>query len=142
MEPNEGDFRREAMQISANEDFGNAARQRWRRLGEELRADVEEFNSSEGGAGFSQIGPDQFYIGNSRSGLEVTITADFDNRIIRYKYDQLNSKSAGVPEGGMLAMRQSPTGVVELFSADERLTSKSIRKVLLQPVLFPPEMAA
>jgi hypothetical protein len=72
----------------------------------------------------------------------VTITADFDNRIIRYKYDQLNSKSAGVPEGGMLAMRQSPTGVVELFSADERLTSKSIRKVLLQPVLFPPEMAA
>jgi hypothetical protein len=72
----------------------------------------------------------------------VTITAEFDNRIIRYKYDQLNAKSAGVPEGGMLAMRQSPTGVVELFSADERLTSKGIRKVLLQPVLFPPEMAA
>jgi hypothetical protein len=126
----------------AGNDFAAAALRRWRLLGEELRADVAEFNSREGGGSFSESGPNRFRVSNSRSGLELTIAADFDGRIIRYNYDQLSAKSAGAPEGGILSMRQTPDGAVELFSADEQLTSDETREILLQPVLSPPEMAA
>lgn len=97
-----------------------------------------EFNSREGGIDFSQMGPDQFLVSNVRSGLQLTVTADFDGRIVRYSYEQLNNKSAGVPEGGMLSMRQPSGSVVELYSADQQLTSEETRKVLLEPVLAPP----
>jgi hypothetical protein len=63
--------------------------------------------------------------------------ADFDNRNVRYDYSAINQQSAGVPEGGMLSMRQSRRGAVEFYSADERLTSEETRQVLLEPMLFP-----
>jgi len=122
--------------------FGDAARQRWRLLGEELKADVAEFNSRHNIAQFSQPWPDQFRVTNAASGLQLTIVADFDGHIVKYEYVQIDEKSAGVPEGGMLSMRPSRHGEVEFYSADERLTSEETREVLLEPVLFPPEMAA
>jgi len=39
-------------------------------------------------------------------------------------------------------MRQSRTGSVEFYSADERLTSEETRQVLLEPMLFPRQPAA
>jgi hypothetical protein len=56
---------------------------------------------------------------------------------VRYTYSALNQRSAGVPEGGMLSMRHSPSGQVEFYSADERLTSEETRHVLPEPMLFP-----
>ena len=100
-----------------------------------------EFNSRQGGIEFSQMGPDQFIVSNARSGLQLTVSADFDGCTVRYAYEQLNNKSAGVPEGGMLSMRQPSGGVVELYSADQQLTSEETRKVLLEPVLAPPRAA-
>ena len=50
--------------------------------------------------------------------------------------------AAGVPEGGMLSMRQSRRGTVEFYSADERLTSEETRQVLLEPLLFPKQSSA
>lgn len=126
----------------AASDFGSAARKRWQQLAEELQADVKQFNARQGGAEFSQPHPNQFRVGNSRSGLELTITADFDSRIIRYGYEQMGDKSAGVPEGGMLSMRQSQLGPVEFYSADRQLTSEETREILLESVLSPPELAA
>lgn len=122
-------------------DFANAARLRWQHLAEELQADVTAFNSRQGGADFFQASDNQFRVSNLTTGLELIITADFDGRIIRYSYQQMNDKSAGVPEGGMLSMRQSQPGAVEFYSADEQLTSQETRDVLLEP-LFPPEVAA
>jgi hypothetical protein len=127
---------------SATNDFARAARQRWMRLGEELKADVAAFNLRQGGADFNQGPENQFRVSNSTTGLQLTITADFIDHTINYTYEQLNDKTAGVPEGGMLSMRQAAGGAVEFYSADERLTPEETREVLLQPVLLPPSMAA
>lgn len=123
-------------------DFARAARQRWSALAEELKADVAEFNSRHGRADFSENQDNQFQVRNSDTGLQLTITADFVGHTIDYDYSQLNDKTAGVPEGGILSMRQTPAGTVEFYSADEPLTADEARQVLLEPVLFPPEKAA
>lgn len=122
--------------------FKDAALQRWRALGEELRQDVTEFNSQQKGADFEQPSESSYRITNSQSGLILDLTADFEARVVRYDYRPLNANTAGAPEGGMLSMRQRQNGRVEFYSADERLTSEETRQVLLEPVLFPPQLAA
>jgi hypothetical protein len=123
------------------DEFATAARRRWQRFAEELQADVAVFNSRHGGGDFVQVAQDRFRIRNSRTGLELVFEADFEARIVRYHYKQLNAKSAGEPGGGILSVRQSAAGA-EFFSADERLTSGETRRTLLEPVLSPPELAA
>ena len=123
-------------------EFTAAARERWRKLGEELRSDVAEFNSRRSGAEFSLDDESTMRIRNSETGLELTLAADFDSHTVRYDYTALNDRSAGAPEGGMLSMRQCRGGTVEFYSADERLTSDETRQVLLEPMLFPKNKAA
>jgi hypothetical protein len=122
--------------------FVDAARQRWQQLGEELKADVAEFSARHSGAEFTRSGDDAYHITYDESGLELEITADFEAQVVRYDYKPTSSNSAGAPEGGLLSMRQSRSGTVEFYSADERLTSEEARQVLLAPVLFPPQLAA
>jgi hypothetical protein len=122
--------------------FGAAARARWQKLGEELNSDVAAFNSHKSGAEFAQEDDDRFRVRNSRSGLQLTLTADFENHTVRYDYSALDQQNAGVPEGGMLSMRQARNGEVEFYSADERLTSDETRQVLLEPMLFPKRSSA
>jgi hypothetical protein len=122
--------------------FAAAARARWLELGNELRADVAEFNKQGTDADLSVDGEDKYRVRNSGSGLELSLRADFDNHTATYDYTAINQKSAGVPEGGILSMRQSRRGDVEFYSADERLTSEETRQVLLEPLLFPKQSAA
>lgn len=122
--------------------FVEAAGERWRRLGEELKADVMEFNERHDTAAYSEDDGNRYRISNSESGLEIELVADFGARVVRYRYRAMGSLSAGTPEGGMLSIRQSPRGAVEFYSADERLTSEETRQVLLAPILFPPQSAA
>jgi hypothetical protein len=122
--------------------FKAAAHERWLKLGEELQADVAEFNSHHSGAGYAADGNNQYRVSNPASGLELVLTADFDNHTVRYDYSAINQQTAGVPEGGMLSMRQSRLGRVEFYSADERLTSEETRQVLLESMLFPRQSAA
>lgn len=129
-------------QATRDDQFAAAARERWLQLGEELRSDVAEFNSQNSGADFAKDGDDKFRVRNGPSGLELTLTADFENHNVRYGYATLSQRSAGIPEGGMLSMRQSRTGSVEFYSADERLTSEETRQVLLEPMLFPKQPAS
>src|SRR3977135_4344480 len=129
-------------QPDAESQFAAAARSRWLELGEELRADVAEFNNQGSGVELATEGEDRFRVRNANSGLELVLTADFDNHSVRYKYSAISQRSAGVPEGGMLSMRQSRRGAVEFYSADERLTSEETRQVLLEPLLFPKQAAA
>jgi hypothetical protein len=122
-------------------NFQEAAKRRWQQLAEELKSDLEEFSSHQKGTTFSLPSENEYRISSSDSGLEIIITADFDDHIVRYEYSALNKKNAGIPEGGMLSMRQSKRGTVEFYSADERLTSEEARQVLLEPLLFPAKVA-
>ncbi|HEY2170952.1 MAG TPA: hypothetical protein VGJ30_15105 [Candidatus Angelobacter sp.] len=141
------DYRRQSSQDShdhqdAESQFAAAARSRWQELGDELRADVAEFNKQGTGADLAVEGEDSYRVRNSDSGLELVLKADFNNHSASYDYTAMNQRSAGVPEGGMLSMRQSRRGDVEFYSADERLTSEETRQVLLEPLLFPKQPAA
>ena len=140
------DYRRKSSQNYDQADsetrFATAARSRWRELGDELRADVTEFNNQGTDAELAVEGEDTYRVRNSGSGLELVLKADFDNHSVSYDYSATNQLSAGVPEGGMLSMRQSRRGDVEFYSADERLTSEETRQVLLEPLLFPKQPAA
>ncbi|MBZ5489319.1 MAG: hypothetical protein LAO76_00120 [Acidobacteriia bacterium] len=141
------DYRRQSSQDSHGQpapesQFATAARSRWRELGDELRADVAEFNKQGTGADLVMEGEDTYRVRNSGSGLELVLKADFDNHSASYDYAAINQRSAGVPEGGMLSMRQSRRGNVEFYSADERLTSEETRQVLLEPLLFPKQSSA
>ncbi|HEY2114910.1 MAG TPA: hypothetical protein VGJ51_07455 [Candidatus Angelobacter sp.] len=141
------DYRRQTSQNTDHQSdpesqFAAAARARWQELGDELRADVEEFNKQGSGADLDTDGEDRYRVQNSSSGLELALTADFGSHTVRYDYSAINQRSAGVPEGGILSMRQSRSGTVEFYSADERLTSEETRQVLLEPLLFPKQPAA
>jgi hypothetical protein len=141
------DYRRQSSQnahgqLDQESQFAAAARSRWRELGDELRADLAEFNKPDTGAELAVEGEDTYRVRNSGSGLELVLKADFENHSVRYDYAAINQQSAGVPEGGMLSMRQSRRGDVEFYSADERLTSEETRQVLLEPLLFPKQAAA
>lgn len=141
------DYRRQhaenTTQSQTEEDrFAQAARERWRKLGEELQADVAEFDARSQDASFASEGDNLYRVRNSASGLELVLKADFENSVVRYDYAAVNSQTAGAPEGGILSIRKSPRGTAEFYTADERLTSEETRQVLLEPVLFPPQMAA
>jgi len=126
----------------SEQSFVEAARRRWQQLGEELRTDVAEFNSLIEAASFTQPSESQYRVSNSVSGLEVVLTADFTAHTVRYDYAPTAGKSAGTPEGGMLSMRERQPGSVEFYSSDEQLTPEETRQVVLEPVLFPPQLAA
>jgi hypothetical protein len=126
----------------SEQSFVEAGRRRWQQLGEELRADVAEFNSRNESASLTQPSENEYRVSNSVSGVEVVITADFSARTIAYDYKPLGNKRAGTPEGGILSMREARTGVVEFYSSDEQLTPEETRQVVLEPVLFPPQLAA
>jgi hypothetical protein len=141
------DYRRQTSQNSDHQSdpesqFAAAARARWLELGNELRADVAEFNKQGTDAELTVDGEDKYRVRNPGSGLELALTADFDNHSVRYEYTAINQRSAGVPLGGILSMRQSRRGDAEFYSADERLTSEETRQVLLEPMLFPKQSAA
>ena len=130
-------LRRKSSATSGDETFTAAARTRWEKLGEELKADVSAFNTRQAGAELVSDGENQFRLKNPQAGLELMLRADFDNRTVRYDYSALDQQNAGVPEGGMLSMRQSRDGQVEFYSADEQLTSQETCNVLLEPMQFP-----
>jgi len=128
--------------VRSEQNFLEAARRRWQQLGEELRADVAEFNSKRNGAIFAQPSEGEYRVSNAVSGLEVVLAADFVGHIVRYNYKPLGNKRAGTPEGGILSIRERNVGIVEFYSSDEQLTADETRQIVLEPVLYPPQLAA
>ena len=121
-----------------NEDsFEAAALQHWQNLGQEIRADVEEFNRQGGSATFSQASDKEYVVSNSDSGLEVRIVADPQDHLAHYDFQRTNDHSAGAPEGGILSMRMGQNGV-NFYSSDQPLTPEEARSILLDPVLNAP----
>ena len=94
------DDRRQSSQDSHDQQdpesqFAAAARSRWRELGDELRADVAEFNKQGTGADLAVEGEDTYRVRNSGSGLELVLKADFENHSASYDYTAINQQSAG-----------------------------------------------
>ena len=123
--------------INNEAQFAQAAVQHWQRLGQELKADVEQFNQDGGSASFSQPSANEYQVSNSDSGLAVIIVADPDDHIVRYDFERTNNQSAGVPEGGMLSMRMGKAGV-EFYSSDQPVKAEEARGLFLDPVLNSP----
>jgi hypothetical protein len=115
--------------------FAQLAIRHWQQLGEELQADVDQFNSGGGKASFSRASGTEYRVSNSDSGLEVRIVADPADRIARYDFVRTNNHSAGAPEGGIFSMRVGDSGGVEFYSSDQPVTAEEARRVLLEPVL-------
>ena len=116
--------------------FQKAAQVSWDRLMSEVRADVDEFNHGAGGAEFTQSCALVFRV--ARGPLTLTVVADLAGHDIHYDYQSEDARAAA-PEGGILSLRLSRYGRVDIFSADERLTEEETRRMLLEPVLFPAE---
>ena len=123
--------------INNEQLFADAALAHWRQLGEELKQDVDRFNSGGGSASFEEPNEREYRVSNSDTGLEVRIVADPVDHIATYGFVRTNEESAGAPEGGILSMRMGRSGV-EFYSSDQPLTAEEARNLFLDPVLKPP----
>lgn len=123
--------------INSELAFAEAALRHWELLGKELQNDVDQFNDHGGVAEFEKHEASEYRVNNPDSGLEVHIVADTESHMVRYEFVRTNEASTGAPEGGILSMRLGQQGV-EFYSADQPLTASDARKLLLDPVLNPP----
>ena len=132
---------RAASQSTENPDESNAqgfevkADDTWTKLMEGFRQDVEEFQRLNGDAEFKQLSDLSCRISNSAAHVAALVTADMSAQTIHYTYEPEDADTA-VPEGGVLSLRPSEHWV-ELYSADQRLTSDQARQLILEPLLFP-----
>jgi len=111
------------------------AEQRWAHLTEGFQRDVEEFNRHKGNAAFQQISDSELHISNPAASTAVVVTADLEAQIIEYHYEP-EDKNTAVPEDGILALRRSNRSF-DICSADQKLNSEQVRRLILEPVLFP-----
>jgi len=107
----------------------------WSDLVEGLEADLKEFSSVGGDAVVERISDVECRVSNPKSGIAVKLEVDLEGRAIRYNYEPESEKTA-VPEGGVLTLRASDHSI-DLYSADQRLTTEQVRRLVLEPLLFP-----
>ena len=115
--------------------FEVKAEQTWANLMDGFRQDVEEFQRLNGDADFKQISDLSCRISNPAVHVAALVTADMSAQTIQYAYEPEDADTA-VPEGGVLSLRPTEHWV-ELYSADQRLTSDQARQLILEPLLFP-----
>ena len=129
--------KRAGTQEGSTSDNTSQANERdlWSRLLRGLGQDVEEFQRLGGDCGLQQLEELQCRISNQFASVSAVITADLAASTIEYGYESNEGKTA-VPEKGILTLRHSG-GVVDLFSADQRLTPEQARQLILEPLMFP-----
>ena len=110
---------------------------KWRELVEGLERDADEFRRLNGGAEFDQPSPAECQVSNPQSKVRVLLRADLSLHGIHYDYQPEDDKTA-VPEGGVISLRPGRDDV-ELYSADQRLSLEQARRLILEPLLFPPQ---
>lgn len=107
----------------------------WAALVGGLEHDLEDFKNV-GGAGVVQrVNDTECRVSNPRSGIAVRLRADLEAHTIRYDYEP-ESENTAVPEGGVLTLRAADHAI-DLYSADQRLSSVEARRLVLEPLLFP-----
>ena len=120
---------------TAHGSFEVKGEQTWTNLMDGFRQDVEEFKRLNGDAEFKQLSDLSCRISNPAAHVAALVAADMAAQTIQYTYEP-EDKDTAVPEGGVLSLRPSDHWV-ELYSADQRLTSEQTRQLILEPLLFP-----
>ncbi len=121
--------------------FEQAELQRWRDLVRDLEGDVAEYNRQGGSATLTRASETEVRVADHSNALTLTVRADIEGHAIHYDYGSTNPRVAS-PEGGIFAIRRSHWGSPEFYSADQRIHNEGARRILLEPILFPPEVAA
>jgi stress response protein SCP2 len=116
--------------------FESTAEKIWNQLTTGFERDVSEINHRNGDADadVKQLEAHQSRISSSVTKIAVVVTVDFSAHTIQYVYEPEDAPSA-VPEQGILTMRPSASGI-ELYSADQRLSSDEARRLILEPLFF------
>jgi len=132
---------RSQFEVEADENqrerlFDEAAARRWDELRQELQGDTHDFNSQGGAADYVES-ENACEVQCANTGLTLRARFDPSARVVRYDYGS-DSRRTAPPEGGILSMRFSRYRRAELYSSDEHLTSEEARRLLLEPVFFPP----
>jgi hypothetical protein len=107
----------------------------WAALVSGLEHDLEDFKNVGGAGVVKRMNDTECRVSNPKSGIAVHLHADLEARTIRYDYEP-ESENTAVPEGGVLTLRASDQSV-DLYSADQRLSSEEARRLMLEPLLFP-----
>ena len=112
------------------------ARLKWNELVRGIEQDAEEFGHVHKRPDFKQVSDFQYRISNGEIGVALLLSADIPAGAIHYEY-QAEEKNVAVPEGGFLSLRSVVSGVA-LYSADQRLNTEQARRLILEPLFFPP----
>ncbi len=131
----------EQSETTREQTFQQAEFRHWKELASALESDVSEYNKQGGSATFTRVSDQEVRITDRDSALTLTVRADIDGHTIHYDYGSTKTRVAS-PEGGIFALRRSRWGRPELYSADQRIHIEGARRILLEPILFPPEVAA
>lgn len=119
-----------------NQRFQESVEQEWVALKYGLREDVAEYARIGVEAEFAEITGSQCRIANLAAGLAVTITADLAAFAIQYTFEA-TKKNVAAPEGGTFSLHAVNQSDAELHSADERISNKRARFMILEPLLLP-----
>jgi hypothetical protein len=114
--------------------FESSAEKTWQQLTVGFEADVEEINHRSGDADLKVLSDHETRVSSETTKIAVVVTADLSAHTIQYVYEPEDARTA-VPEQGILTMRPSPAGI-ELYSADQRLSSDQARRLMLEPLFF------
>ena len=116
----------------------SVAQGKWNELLRGIEQDAAEFGRFHKTPDLKQLSDFQYRVSNSELGVALLLTADIPASAIHYEY-QAEEKNVAVPEGGFFALRPAP-GDVELYSADQHLTTEQARRLILEPLFFPPSV--
>lgn len=107
----------------------------WLRLQNGIQQDAEEFKRAGGECDFASLSENQVRVFNSNAKIAAAITADADAGTIEYSY-KAESNNVAVPEKGVFTIREH-NGSQQLYSADQQVSLRQAREIILQPVFFP-----
>jgi hypothetical protein len=120
----------------SGDSFESKAGRKWAELVREIEQDTEEFRRHNGKADFKQQSDFQCRVSNSEAGVALVLMADMTAHSVHYDYEA-EQKNVAVPEGGFLSLRTVDSDVA-FYSADQQVTTEQARRLVLEPLLFPP----
>jgi hypothetical protein len=109
----------------------------WTDLVDGFRHDVEHSPQLTGAATFELRSDSQCRIASGIAQTDILVTLDLEAHTIEYTY-QAEDPNTAVPEGGVLTLRAAGSSI-DLYSADQKLTTEQVRGLILEPLLSPPQ---
>jgi len=120
---------------SSSAEESAASRSVWQQLLDGLRQDTEEFKWAGGECELEHSSDNQVRVVNPAAKIAAIVSADTDALIVDLRFNG-EAQNVAVPEGGIFTVREHG-GPQQLYSADQPLSLRQAREMVLQPVLFP-----